>query len=54
MPFAKFRSEMAAQGGGEAVLRERLPFDEVALLTENKAFVLRWVRWCVGGWVRRG
>lgn len=42
MPFAKFRTELAAKGG-TAALQERLPFDELALLTENKDFLLRWV-----------
>ncbi|KAL4433681.1 hypothetical protein ABPG75_000122 [Micractinium tetrahymenae] len=40
MPFAKFRTELALKGGA-AVLQDRLPFDEVALLQENKAFLLR-------------
>lgn len=40
MPFAKFRTELAVRGGA-AALQDRLPFDEVALLQENKAFLLR-------------
>lgn len=40
MPFAKFRIDIAVKGGA-AVLKDRLPFDEVALLQENKAFLLR-------------
>ena len=44
MPFAKFRVEMAVQGASGAVLRERLAFDELALLTENLAYVQRCVR----------
>ncbi len=40
MPFAKFRVELAVKGGA-AVLQDRLPFDEVALLQENRAFLLR-------------
>ena len=40
MPFAKYRCELSVKGGA-AVLQDRLPFDELALLQENKAFLLR-------------
>jgi len=45
MPFAKFRTELAVKGGA-AVMQDRMPFDEVALLQENKAYLLRWA----GSW----
>ncbi|KAL4854122.1 Leucine--tRNA ligase [Chlorella vulgaris] len=40
LPFAKFRMETATRGGA-ATLKDRLPFDELALLQENHEFVLR-------------
>lgn len=40
MPFVKFRMDAAAKGGA-AVLQHRLPFDELALLQENKPYLLR-------------
>lgn len=43
MPFAKFRVDLAVKGGA-AVLQDRLPFNEVALLQENKDFLLRQAR----------
>jgi leucyl-tRNA synthetase len=40
MPFVKFKMDEAVSVGAH-VLQERLPFDELACLKENSAFVMQ-------------
>ncbi len=48
MPFAKRKMDEAGLGGA-VVLDPVLPFDEAALLEENRDFLMRWGDWWVGG-----